>query len=83
MITTIIKELYHTFKKPIQIGILLGIGFLILIPIVTYLFFVRDLSSKENILSRKSAGVILLDRNEKPFFTFYQAKQQNTVPITE
>lgn len=83
MITTIIKELYHTFKKPIQIGILLGIGLLILIPLVTYLFFVRDLSSKENILSRKSAGVILLDRNEKPFFTFYQAKQQNTVPITK
>ncbi len=83
MITTIIKELFVTFKKPLLVAFLAGIALLIIIPILTYLFFIRDLSSKENILSRKSAGVILTDRNDKPFFTFYQAKQQNNVPIAE
>lgn len=82
MIKTVIKELFTTFKKPFLIAILGGMALLIIIPILTYLFFVRDLSSKENIISRKSAGVILLDRNEKPFFTFYQAKQQNSVPLS-
>ncbi len=70
-------------KKPLLIISLIGIGFLILIPLLTYLFFIRDLTSKESILAKKSEGVILLDRNEKPFFTFYQPRQQKIIPLSE
>jgi 1A family penicillin-binding protein len=59
----------------------LGIFMLILTPILTYAYFVRDLSSKESIVTRKNEGVILLDRNEKPFFTLYEATTKNSVGI--
>ena len=83
MIKQIFKELWLTGKKPLIYVIGAGIILLILIPLLTYLFFIRDLSSKENIISRKNAGVILLDRNDTPFFTFYQAKSKKSVPLAQ
>lgn len=78
----VIKELWKTFKRPLFITFLSGIVLLVLIPPLTYLYFVRDLKSKATILSRKSAGVILLDRNDKPFFSFYQAKTKTIIPLS-
>lgn len=75
------SELFTTFKKPILIAILGIIGLLIFTPILTYAYFVRDLSSKESIMSRKNEGVVLLDRNDEPFFTFYEAQTKNTVTL--
>lgn len=79
----VLKEIWTTFKKPLLIIILVGIALLILTPVLTYLYFVRDLSSKENILSHKNAGVILTDRNGKTFFTLYEAKSKHTVPLSQ
>jgi len=76
-----ISELYQSGKKPFLYLFILGLIALILTPIFTYLYFVRDLSSKESIMTRKNEGVILLDRNEKPFFTLYEAKTKKVVPI--
>jgi 1A family penicillin-binding protein len=76
-----IYELYHSGKRPILYLIGLGILMLILTPIFTYVYFVRDLSSKESIITRKNEGVILLDRNEKAFFTLYEAQTKNVVTI--
>ena len=80
ILVSVIKELWTTFKKPLLIIILAGITLLILTPLLTYLYFIRDLSSKENILSHKNAGVILTDRTGKTFFTLYEAKSKHTVP---
>ncbi len=79
----LISELWHNGKKPILYLIGLGILMLILTPIFTYLYFVRDMTSKESIITRKNEGVILQDRTGKPFFTLYEAKTQNTVPFDE
>ncbi len=76
-----ISELYHSGKRPVLYLMGLGIFMLILTPILTYAYFVRDLSSKESIITRKNEGVILLDRNEKPFFTLYEATTKNSVGI--
>lgn len=83
MLKQILKEFWLTGKKPLIYMIGAGIVLLVLVPLLTYLFFIRDLSSKENIISRKNAGVILLDRNDTPFFTFYQAKSKKSVPLSE
>ncbi len=56
---------------------------LVFIPVATYLYFVRDLSSKESIIAHKSEGVLLLDRNDKPFFSFYQARDKTTISIAD
>lgn len=55
----------------------------ILIPIGTYLYFVRDLSSKERIINKKNEGVILLDRTEKPFYTLFDAHTKNPVSFRD
>lgn len=83
MLKQTIRELWLTFKKPIKLVILISIAILILVPPATYLWFVRDLSSKEKIINRKNAGVILYDRNDKPFFTLYGGRTRKTVPLSE
>lgn len=65
------KILFYTFLAVLAI--------LVITPIATYLYFVRDLSSKEKIINRNNAGVILLDRNGTPFFTFYNARTKTIV----
>lgn len=78
-----LHELWINGRQPILY--LLGVGILVLLltPILTYLYFVRDLSSKENIINRKNEGLILEDRTGKPFFTFYEAKTKHTVPLSD
>lgn len=70
-------------KKPVKYAILAGLALLILIPIATYAYFVQDLSSKERIMNRKNQGVILQDRNGEPFFTLFEARTKNTIPLSE
>lgn len=59
------------------------IAFLIFVPIFTYIVFAKDLGSMEAIMNRKDTGVILLDDQDKPFFTFYQAKYKSFIPISQ
>lgn len=61
---------------------LFGVVFLLAtIPVVTYFYFSNDLHSKESIMNRNDTGVILLDKNDQPFYTLYQAKTKTFVPI--
>lgn len=83
MLKSILKELIITFKKPLLLACLAVFVILILIPPATYLWFVRDLSSKEKIINRKNAGVILFDRNNVQFFTLYGGQTRKTVPLAE
>jgi penicillin-binding protein 2A len=78
-----IAELWDQGKKPFLYLVGLGVLFLVLTPVLTYAYFVRDLSSKENILNRKNEGVVLQDRNSKPFFTFYAAKTKDNIPLAQ
>ncbi len=77
-----IKQFIKKSRKPITYAILAGIAILIITPILTYLYFVRDLSSKERIMNRKNEGVVLLDREGTPFFTLFEAHTKNTVPLS-
>lgn len=79
----IIKKFWHTFKKPLLILIIIGFGILLMIPPITYLYFVRDLSTKESIINHKNAGVILTDRNDKPFFNLYEGRTKKAVPLSQ
>lgn len=54
-----------------------------IIPVFTYLYFAGDLSDKDSIMNRNNTGVVLLDRENKPFFTFYQGKYKETVSLSE
>lgn len=83
MVKSIFWELFLIFRKPILVvfvGILFFIAF---IPIVTYFYFANDLRSKASIMNSNDSGVILLDRKDRPFFNFYQAKYKNFVPLSD
>jgi 1A family penicillin-binding protein len=72
------------FSKKLFLPILLAVLLIfILIPVITYLYFVRDLSTKESIMNRNNVGVTLLDRNGEPFYSYYEAKQKTLVPISD
>lgn len=75
--------LFKDLKKPFLISVGIFILLLLLTPVFTYLYFARDLQSKEGIMNSNSAGVILTDRNDKPFFTFYKAKARKIIPIND
>jgi 1A family penicillin-binding protein len=79
----ILIELWKTFKRPLFFAAFAAVVVLALTPIATYLYFARDLSSKENIMNRNNQGVILTDRNDKPFFTLYQARTKEFVPLSQ
>ena len=71
------------YKKELFISFLTILAFAVFVPLFTYSYFAGDLTTKENIMNKNDTGVILLDRNEKPFYTFYQAKYKNFVPLSE
>ncbi len=79
-----LRHIWRKYRKPLlvytSVGILL---FLILTPIVTYIYFAQDISTKENIMNSNNTGVLLLDRTGKPFFSLYQAKERTFVPLSD
>ncbi|MBI2268406.1 MAG: transglycosylase domain-containing protein [Candidatus Blackburnbacteria bacterium] len=50
--------------------------------LIIYLYFSPDITSRESIMNHKDTGVVLLDRYEKPFFTFYDGKNKVFVPLS-
>ncbi len=74
-----IVALFKHSRRPLLYGIIGVSAMLVVIPIFTYAYFVRDLSSKENIINKKDAGVVLLDRYDKPFFTLFDARTKNPI----
>ncbi|MBI2022487.1 PBP1A family penicillin-binding protein [Candidatus Daviesbacteria bacterium] len=75
-------KIYLQAQKGIISLILLGIvSFLAFIPILTYLYFAQDITTKDRIMNRSNTGVVLLDRHNQPFFKFYQARTSDYVPL--
>ncbi len=80
------KDIIHFLKhgrRPILYGMIGFVVVMLLIPVFTYAYFVRDLSSKENIINKKNEGVVLIDRNDKPFFTLFDARTKNPVELSD
>lgn len=67
----------------ISIAAIALIAFILIVPVFTYFYFANDLQTKETIMNRNNTGIILTDRNGKPFFSFYQAKHAEIIPLTQ
>lgn len=78
-----IKLFIKKSRKTITYAVLAGIIIMILIPIATYIYFAGDLSSKERILTKKNQGVVLLDRNDVPFFTLFDASTKHPIKLSD
>lgn len=86
-----LKALIRSFSKQTGISpkklvlLMFGAGFLvaIIIPIITFLIYFGDLTSKENILTAKNRGVILLDREGEPFYSLYDAREHTYIDANQ
>ncbi len=77
------KKFLFTNKANIVILLFAILGFFIFSSLFTYLYFAKDLKSKESIMNRNNTGIILTDRNDVPFFTFYSAHKKTFVPLAQ
>lgn len=78
-----IHALFKNFNRELFLIVLAFLGFAIFIPIFTYIYFAKDLKDKNSIMNKNDTGVILLDRQNRPFFTFYQAKYKKFIPLSQ
>lgn len=67
----------------VSIILLALVGVAAFVPILTYFYFAKDLNAQDTIMNRKDTGVILLDRNNKPFFKFYEAHFKDYTPLSQ
>lgn len=70
-------------KKRIFYGLVGLLGLIMLTPLLVYIAFASDLSDKDRIMNRSKTGLTLLDREGQAFFSFYQSKDIEYVPLTE
>ncbi|MEN9327899.1 MAG: hypothetical protein RI947_707 [Candidatus Parcubacteria bacterium] len=47
------------------------------------MYFASTVSSKENIMNSSNTGILLTDRNDTPFFSFYEAKKRTFIPLAD
>lgn len=57
--------------------------FLTFIPVFTYFYFAQDLTDKETLMNRNDAGVVLTDRDDRPFYTFHEGKYKTFAPLPQ
>lgn len=77
------KHLFAVDKHDLLIALLAIFAFTLYIAVFTYVYFARDLQSKEGIMNRNYTGLVLTDRHGTPFFKFYEASIRKTVPLSE
>lgn len=74
-------RLLRQYRLQLSVFLLSIVTIVAFIPLFTYLYFVRDLKTKDTIMNRNNTGVLLLDRKDRPFFTFYEARHKKFVSL--
>lgn len=75
------RRLSRTKQILIIVGVALGI--LLLIALITTIYFANTLSSKEAIMNRNNVGVTLQDKDGKNFYQLYDARSETRVPLKQ
>ena len=80
------KQKWRAFRaiplhKKIILITTIVVGSLVLGALITTLIFANSLGSKDKIMNRNSTGVTLLDKDDKPFYEFYNARSDTRVPL--
>ena len=82
----LVKRRWQWFRKlsKKKKALLIGgpiLAFLVITPIATYWYFAGDISDMDRLMNRNNTGVVLLDRNDKPFFSTGSAAHRDLVPL--
>lgn len=76
-------RLFSYYKQESIILLIALITIIVFVPIFTYVYFAKDLTSTESLMNRNNTGITLLDRNGEVFFQFYNAQNKKFVPISK
>ena len=57
--------------------------FLLIVPILTYLYYARDISDQERLMNRNNTGIVLNDVNNKPLYSVGRAQHRNMVKLAD
>lgn len=57
------------------------IAFLIIVPIITYIYFYNDIGDVDRLLNRNNTGVVLLDKHGKQFFSTGNSAHRDLLPL--
>lgn len=60
-----------------------GASVLVAIALFTTVYFANTLGSKERIMNRNKTGVTLVDKNDKKFYSFYNAHSSTIIPLDQ
>ena len=59
------------------------VAFLVITPLATYAYYYNDIGNKEVLLNRNNTGVVLMDKNNKVFFSTERAEHRDIVPLNK
>lgn len=76
---------FKGLSKPKKVLIISApiLAVLIIIPIVTYMYYAHDISDQERLMNRNNTGVVLLDNDGEAFYSVGRAEHRNLVPLDE
>lgn len=82
------KRVWHWYKAlPLwkKIAVIVGpiLIILIIIPILTYMYYAKDISDQERLMNRNNTGVVFLDKDGKSFYSVGKAQHEELVPLSD
>ncbi len=82
----LIREVLYQFsidQRELYITLISILSIFVIVPGLTFASFSADLITKDGVMNKNNTGLILLDRNGKEFFRFYQARNQTSIPLSD
>ncbi|HEU4715542.1 MAG TPA: transglycosylase domain-containing protein, partial [Candidatus Saccharimonadales bacterium] len=59
------------------------LAFLILTPILTYLYYFNDIGDQEHLMNRNNTGVVVTDRNGETIYSVGRAQHEKMTPLKD
>lgn len=76
---------FHNLKRWQKIAVIVGpiVAVLILIPLLTYAYFARDINDKERLMNRNNTGIVMTDRNGSVIYRTGRSQHRDIVPLDQ
>ena len=68
-------------KRLLIAGIFLGL-LMLLLPLITYAYYARDINNPERLMNRNSTGITLLDKNGQVFYSYGRPAADDSMTLS-
>jgi penicillin-binding protein 1A len=59
------------------------LAFLIVTPLLTYIYYYNDIADQERLMNRNNTGIVMKDRSGETFYSFGRAEHRTMVPFAD